>query len=139
MYQPTAIAKVNFNGPTIKLEQAETSLAAQTRHRPSTNDIPQEYRTVWVDVVLPYFRDFLGTLEDPWNTDDPRIILNLQDSYDYAIDDGHIIVPLDPIYTLVSTPKVVRHSNDIFYSTNFRRFSASMNGEGGLLLLRSLP
>lgn len=101
MYQPTTIATVTFNRPTVKLEQAESSLSAQTRHRPSNNDIVPQHRTLWTDGVLPHFRDFLGTLEDPWNTDNPQIIVELQASYNYAINDGHTIHSTDPIYAVV--------------------------------------
>lgn len=76
-------------------------MSSQTRHRPSSNDISANHRAFWKDGVMPHFRDYLGTLENPWNMDDPQILVELQGSYDYGINDGYEIVAMDPVYALV--------------------------------------
>lgn len=78
------------------------SMSPRTRKRPSTNDIAPRHRAFWTEGVLPHFRDFLGTMENPWNTDDPIILVELQGSYDYTINDGYKIVPTDHVHALVS-------------------------------------
>jgi len=71
------MVKITPNAPQMKLE-AGSNPVRPTRNQFSGHDLPADIKQQWADKFVPLWRNYIGTLTDPWDTDNPNIATEMQ-------------------------------------------------------------
>jgi hypothetical protein len=77
-----SIAKITRGAPAIKVKMEEVAHSGKSNTRLCASDLPANMKRDWADKFCPLWRNFLGTLNDPWDTDDPTIRAEMQICFD---------------------------------------------------------
>lgn len=52
------------------------------RSKATLSDLPEGTRRDWQNIFTPVWKDYLGTLEKPWDASGPGILSAIQDTWD---------------------------------------------------------
>jgi hypothetical protein len=108
MYLVWSIAKVS-KVVVVKRDPDELGLTAgkpNSRARYSANSLPANIKLLWASTFCPLWRDYLGTLADPWRADDPSFDGEMQLCFDavYGVENSYgKIVKNDVVHAVVSS------------------------------------
>jgi len=93
------------NAPTDRLKASQPiRKATKPTFRTFTNDdLPPGSRLRFFQNFVPLFRDFFGTLANPWDTTQPGIVEEMQVIWEMVFPDiGHLVaIRGDAVYHLV--------------------------------------
>jgi len=100
--QRQSIAKITVNAPAIKVE-AEDNPVRPIRNRFSGSDLPADIKEHWASKFVPLWRNYTGTLNDPWDNDNPAFATEMQVCFDAVYPDSTYgkIQPNDVVHFVV--------------------------------------
>ena len=118
------IAKITRDVPAMKLDEPGTLTVKHRRNRPSANDLPADIKAHCGDKFCPLWRNFLGSLTDPWDTDNPSIQSEMQVCFD-AIYPGNTYGNIehgDVVYCVVRCLPPLRNITHCWDDQAMQRF-----------------
>jgi hypothetical protein len=103
-HKQAPITKIIPGAPAIKVN---VNFVKPSSARFCASDLPAEIKKGWSDKFCPLWRNFLGMLTDPWDTDNPMIKSEMQVCFDAIYPDSQygVIQQNDVVYSVVSSQR----------------------------------